>query len=74
MLKGDGCMLCFEIGVVMNVCDEYVFKVQHGDTCNILVLIESCIMISYVCFPKKARIWFDCVSQIGIYFPFDYVG
>ncbi len=49
-------------------------RLQHGDTCNILVLIESYIMITYVCFPKKARIWFDCVSQIRISFPFDYVG
>jgi hypothetical protein len=26
MLKGDGCMLYFEIRVVMNVCDEYALK------------------------------------------------
>ncbi len=52
MLKVDGCMLCFEIRVVMNM----PLKLQHGDTCNILVPIESYFMITYVYFPKKVRI------------------
>jgi hypothetical protein len=30
-------------------------RLQHGDTCSILVLIESYFMTTYVCFPKKAR-------------------
>jgi hypothetical protein len=31
-------------------------RLQHGDTCNILVIIESYFMITYVCFIKNIRI------------------